>query len=107
MSTPKPCRLCDEPVSNNRSMCWVCSSNWYSNSGRIEAVAQVTKAKRLGLLPDLKKVFVGCTDCDKRATDYDHRDYQYPLLVEPVCRGCNVKRGPAKPKRDFKVQEVA
>lgn len=36
-----------------------------------------------------------CVDCGKRAHDYDHRDYSKPLEVEPVCRSCNLKRGPA------------
>lgn len=38
-----------------------------------------------------------CTDCDKQATEYDHRDYNRPLDVQPVCRGCNRRRGSAKP----------
>ena len=36
-----------------------------------------------------------CTDCGKPATCYDHRDYTEPLKVEPVCRSCNIMRGPA------------
>ena len=36
-----------------------------------------------------------CVDCGKQAKDNDHRDYLKPLEVEPVCRSCNVKRGPA------------
>lgn len=40
-----------------------------------------------------------CTDCGKPATEYDHRDYRKPLDVEPVCRSCNLKRGPALPYR--------
>lgn len=38
-----------------------------------------------------------CVDCGADATQYDHRDYNYPLVVEPVCRSCNSKRGPAIP----------
>ena len=38
-----------------------------------------------------------CTDCGGAAIEYDHRDYNQPLLVEPVCRSCNLKRGPAIP----------
>lgn len=37
-----------------------------------------------------------CADCGKQAFCYDHRDYSQPLKVEPVCRTCNQKRGPAK-----------
>lgn len=36
-----------------------------------------------------------CVDCGKPARDYDHRDYARPLDVQPVCRSCNRKRGPA------------
>lgn len=38
-----------------------------------------------------------CSDCGKPATHYDHRDYNQPLAVEPVCHGCNLRRGPAIP----------
>jgi len=36
-----------------------------------------------------------CVDCGEKAYCYDHRDYAKPLEVEPVCRRCNVRRGPA------------
>lgn len=38
-----------------------------------------------------------CVDCGAQARDWDHRDYSKPLDVEPVCRGCNVRRGPGAP----------
>lgn len=34
-----------------------------------------------------------CTDCQKQAECYDHRDYSKPMLVEPVCKRCNSSRG--------------
>ena len=37
-----------------------------------------------------------CVDCGAPATGYDHRDYAKPLDVEPVCTGCNNRRGSAK-----------
>lgn len=37
-----------------------------------------------------------CVDCGDKARDYDHRDYGKPLDVEPVCRRCNILRGPGK-----------
>lgn len=40
-----------------------------------------------------------CADCGLPARDYDHRDYNQPLAVEPVCRRCNKARGPAIPVR--------
>lgn len=36
-----------------------------------------------------------CTDCDVQATEYDHRDYNKPLDVAPVCHKCNLRRGRA------------
>ena len=36
-----------------------------------------------------------CVDCGAQAEHYDHRDYEKPLDVEPVCRKCNNARGPA------------
>lgn len=36
-----------------------------------------------------------CTDCERPACDYDHRDYTRPFDVDPVCRRCNVRRGHA------------
>lgn len=38
-----------------------------------------------------------CTDCMEPACGYDHRDYRRPLIVSPVCRQCNSKRGNALP----------
>lgn len=36
-----------------------------------------------------------CADCDKRAEVYDHRNYDLPSLIVPVCHGCNMRRGMA------------
>jgi hypothetical protein len=63
---------------------------------QMPATREVHKAIRRGLLPDLRKVKLKCTDCDEVARQYDHRDYDYPLLVAPVCIACNNRRGPAK-----------
>lgn len=57
---------------------------------------RVSRAVRAGLLADLKKVGLPCTDCYRLADRYDHRDYTRPLEVAPVCHRCNAKRGPAK-----------
>lgn len=60
------------------------------------AVSAVAMAKLLGKLPYLRDGKTKCTDCDKPAQVYDHRDYSRPLEVEPVCQKCNIRRGPAK-----------
>lgn len=46
-----------------------------------------------GLIPKAKERI--CVDCGDKAHDYDHRDYTEPLNVVPVCRSCNILRGPA------------
>lgn len=68
-------------------------SEW--GSGRSRAGIMVAVAKRAGhLLPASR---LHCSDCGAAACDYDHRDYNDPLNVEPVCRGCNLRRGYATP----------
>ena len=52
-------------------------------------------AIRDGYLP--KPSTLICLDCGASAQVYDHRDYNRPLDVEPVCHACNIKRGPALP----------
>lgn len=55
----------------------------------------VAAAIRDGYLP--RPSSLTCLDCGAPAQAYDHRDYNKPLDVEPVCHACNVKRGPALP----------
>jgi len=50
---------------------------------------------RRGVLKKLTKDVL-CVDCGKRAKVYDHRDYNKPLDVEPVCIKCNSMRGKGK-----------
>ena len=61
-----------------------------------EAHRQVKKAIIDGRLPKIIASTV-CKDCGKMAQEYDHRDYEKPLEVEPVCHFCNMKRGAALP----------
>lgn len=37
-----------------------------------------------------------CVDCGSVAKVYEHRDYNKPLDVVPVCHSCNAKRGSAE-----------
>jgi ribosomal protein L37AE/L43A len=53
----------------------------------------VLKAVRGGDLENLKDGNVKCVDCGAVASVYDHRDYNKPLDVSPVCHGCNIRRG--------------
>ena len=36
-----------------------------------------------------------CVDCGRPAEHYDHRDYNRPIDVDPVCAVCNARRGSA------------
>ncbi len=63
------------------------------------AIAAVGAAVMAGILPRAKTLI--CVDCARPAAVYDHRDYSRLLDVEPVCRSCNAKRGPAQlPSRE-------
>jgi transcriptional regulator with XRE-family HTH domain len=55
----------------------------------------VKQAIRDGYLP--KPSTLTCQDCGASAQVYDHRDYNRPLDVDPVCHACNINRGPAVP----------
>ena len=38
-----------------------------------------------------------CVDCGGIATCYDHRNYFYPLTIDPVCKSCDQQRGQGWP----------
>lgn len=66
-------------------------------SAALRAASAVRKAVLDGELPNLKTQEVVCSNCkNARATQYDHRDYNKPLQVAPVCASCNGKLGKAK-----------
>lgn len=76
-------------------------------SGASAAHAAAARAQKNGLLP--RPSSLACVDCNRQAECYDHRDYSKPLQVDPVCRSCNVMRGPAipAPHTQSPVQEAA
>jgi len=61
--------------------------------GRKNAHGKVRYAIKRGVLPPITDGVL-CVDCGNQATEYDHRDYNKPLDVEPTCRRCNMRRGP-------------
>lgn len=65
--------------------------------GKDTAQRQVSASIRDGLLPRPRTL--RCVDCNGEAVEYEHRDYNRPLTVEPICRGCNFRRGPAVPRK--------
>lgn len=58
------------------------------------AKMEVYKAVRTNKIPSPKTLI--CVDCGNDASEYDHRDYNKPLEVSPVCRSCNAFRGRGK-----------
>lgn len=93
------CHQCGDEFKGNTSQirCGKCRTHLYGVQRR--AIGRVNSAVRKGLLPDLRYSEVACVDCGTRAEHYDHRDYSKPLEVDPVCRTCNFRRGPAAPLR--------
>lgn len=63
--------------------------------GKDCAAACVHSHIKSGLLPHPSTL--NCADCGCPAREYEHRDYNKPLMVVPICRGCNLRRGPAIP----------
>lgn len=102
-----PCHECGKPsfavfawvnsniskLDTNRRRCVRCQNIVHTKQKK--AIGQVAAAIRRGLLPPAKTLV--CVDCGAQARDWEHRDYNKPLDVVPVCRPCNFRRGPAIP----------
>ena len=67
---------------------------------------KVRTAVYSGLIKSARALNVQCTDCNSKATCYDHRDYTKPLDLDPVCASCNAKRGQGYPPVDSENLEV-
>jgi hypothetical protein len=75
--------------------CFECMYSKPKRTGGYLAHKAVNRAVSTGELP--KASTLACVDCGVQARDYDHRDYNKPLDVVPVCRRCNKMRGSAIP----------
>lgn len=60
---------------------------------RWRATNQVASAIKRGELPRPDEFL--CSGCENVARVYDHRDYEMPLDVAPVCGSCNYALGSA------------
>lgn len=75
-----------------RMLCTNCEPKWVrARSNAVAAVQDAIHRKKL-----VRPSKLNCADCGKKAYCYEHRDYLLPLDVQPVCRACNHRRGPAK-----------
>lgn len=77
------------------------------NEGQLRARDAVRYAIEIGKIKNLTNEFILCVDCkNERAIHWDHRDYNFPHSVEPVCRSCNLKRGKAIPLQDINKKKL-
>lgn len=80
-----------------RGICPKCMRGYAKRLKQIAGPAhrKVFEAVKKGILPKLDGA-IPCADCGRPAQVYDHRDYSRPLDVVPVCKRCNIRRGPAE-----------
>lgn len=103
------CRQCGTPEYVTGGNCaFRCSACREPRSAQYLAHKAVADAIHRGELRH--PAGFACEDCGGAAIEYDHRDYSQPLKVAPVCRRCNLRRGPAlnwKPKRSDKHEHAS
>jgi hypothetical protein len=90
----KFCAICNVNIEMRDSravFCFKCTDEKGKRTGGRKASFLVKKAIKDGILPELKNLI--CVDCKAPAKCYDHRDYNKPLEVVPVCKRCNKIRG--------------
>lgn len=87
------CHGCKEEYESGwaHQFCHECYTPHLKHAQR--AIAENAKRIRRGEIPKAAELI--CVDCGKQASVYDHRSYFEPLKVDPVCRTCNMSRGPA------------
>ena len=87
----KPCVVCGIRLARSKraKYCDEC----FTGSKPSSVEYAVFKAVREGRLKPIRECT--CVDCGAPARHYDHRDYNKPEEVEPVCVSCNWWRGPA------------
>jgi hypothetical protein len=88
------CASCARPTGrcySSARFCYECAEQRTTEQTR--AIQKVAAAVERGDIPPASDHI--CVDCGQPASHYDHRDYLFPLMVEPVCARCNVARGPA------------
>ena len=102
----KLCADCNQEITGREQsakFCWSCCDLRPKKNGQAQAAAKVNQAVKKGILPHVSTLI--CVDCGKIAQCYEHRDYNKPLEVEPTCKGCNIRRGPAIPLKKEEVTE--
>ena len=97
------CLICGHGLNRRpqASYCLKCGPLANRSNGAGRARGAVNRAVKSGKLPPVRTL--QCVDCGAPARDYDHRDYNRPLDVQPVCRSCNLMRGPALPVEALRI----
>lgn len=89
------CVSCGGPLNRtaaNAILCWDCIGEMQrARSRALRLVKESILAGSLRPAAEFK-----CGDCGDQAQVYDHRRYSDPPKIEPVCRSCNIRRGPAE-----------
>lgn len=90
VQTETACVICGGWARTRRSkFCLECLTGSCPSS----VSSAVATAIRRGDLKPIRECV--CVDCGAPARHYDHRDYNKPVDVEPVCKSCNARRPPA------------
>lgn len=101
-SIGKKCHICDAKITEiSRKHLSYCSNGCGTILSEARAIIGSVVSRMISSNEIPKASALKCVDCGKDAFDYDHRYYQEPANVVPVCRSCNIKRGPANDVREF------
>ena len=105
---PKTCFYCGQSIAahlNPRTrMCDPCKAARlpYTEMARalVEFHVDTNRIPRPDSMP--------CHDCGFMAEFYEHRNYNKPLHIAPICRSCNAVRGLAEwsPKDEISIEVV-
>ena len=86
-----PCCGIEREISKAAVVCHRCAADIHAIRQEVNVIMQ--RAQRDGQIGWVRGLV--CADCSAPATEWDHRYYAQPLLVESVCRRCNKLRGNA------------
>lgn len=98
-------KFCFPCIDKRQKRCTAKYNKFNPKHKRHQVAREITRnAVALGFLPDPKSLI--CVDCGKPAVCYDHRNYNHPLKVEPVCIICNSCRGKGIPMKESSISRL-
>lgn len=100
-SKARNCAICDGAIPRGRSHSQYCGLQCATavSEARVGVGNRIAQLVKSGSFLPAKTLL--CADCGGPAKEYEHREYLKPLDVVPVCRSCNLRRGPAVDVRPF------